>query len=286
MTETNQQTQSGVIFMIWAVLFFGIAHACVKWLPHIPFYQLAFMRQVIALVLCLIPLWQKGISPWGHNKKLLIARGIAGSLALTTYFYALQNMPLASAVAIQYLSPLLTLILAHYLLKEHTTAKQYWCFAVAFIGVLMVKGFDTRISGLALAASLFSVVLSAFAYNAVRALRRQDHELVVVFYFAFVSLPLMIGPTINNWVDPVGIDWVIIAAVGLCTWLAQVAMTISYNRSPASQVAIYNNFGIFIALGFGYFFFGETFGPWSLMGIILIFVSVVISSLKVASTQR
>ncbi len=278
MPESDQQTQSGVIFMIWAVLFFGIAHACVKWLPHIPFYQLAFMRQLIALVLCIVPIWQKGISPWGHNKKLLIARGVAGSLALTTYFYALQNMPLASAVAIQYLSPLLTLILAHYFLNERTTPKQYWCFALAFIGVLLVKGFDPRISGLALAASLFSVVLSALAYNSVRALRKQDHELVVVFYFAFVSLPLMVGPSIYNWVEPKGLDWLIIAAVGVCTWLAQLTMTIAYKRSPASQVAIYNNFGIFIALAFGYFFFGETFGALSMLGILIIFASVILSN--------
>lgn len=266
--------------MLWAVLFFGLAHACVKWLPHIPFYQLAFMRQTIALVLCLVPLWHKKISPWGNNKKLLIARGVAGSLALSAYFYALQNMPLASAVTIQYLSPILTLLIAHYAFGEKTSSKQYWCFLVAFVGVLLVKGFDVRISTFALCASLFSVVLSALAYNSVRALRKQDHELVVVFYFAFVSLPLMAVPTAMTWVSPHGLDWLYIVAIGLFTWLAQLTMTISYKLSPASEVAIYNNLGIFIALGFGYFFFEETFSPMSLVGIALIFVSVFIASWK------
>ena len=269
--------------MIWAVVFFGFAHAFVKWLPHLPFYQLAFLRQMIALVLCVVPLQRMHISVWGNNKKLLIARGLAGSLALTAYFYSLQSMPLASAVTIQYLSPILTLILAHFLLNEKTTWRQFALFVLGFAGVLMVRGFDSRISDLALAVSLFSVVMSALAYTSVRALRGNDHQLVIVFYFSFVSLPL-IGPVaLYNWVAPSFEDTLIILAIGVLTWLAQVAMTLSYKVSPASEVAIYNNLGLFMALILGYFFFDETFNLQTLIGMAIIFISVILSSKKLAT---
>lgn len=277
------KARSGAFYMIWAVIFFGLAHAFVKLVPHIPFYQLAFLRQTIALVLCVIPLKKMNISIWGNNKKLLIARGLAGSLALTAYFYSLQHMPLASAVTIQYLSPILTLILAHFLLHEKTTSRQFVLFVVGFLGVMMVKGFDTRISNFDLMISLFSVVMSALAYTSVRALRGNDHQLVIVFYFSAVSLPLMGPMTFREWVEPTFQDWVYIFSIGVLTWLAQVAMTVSYKISPASEVAIFNNLGIFMALALGYFIFGETFSLQSLTGMAIIFASVIFSTKKVAT---
>ncbi|MEK6554194.1 MAG: DMT family transporter, partial [Bdellovibrionota bacterium] len=269
--------------MIWAVIFFGIAHALVKWAPNIPFYQLAFLRQLLALILCVIPLYRMKLSPWGNNKILLFGRGLAGSLALTAYFSSLQSMPLASAVTIQYLSPVMTLIFAHFFLSEKTTLRQFALFLVGFAGVLLVKGFDGRITDQALIVSLFSVVLSALAYTSVRALRGNDHQLVIVFYFSFVSLPL-IGPfAAYTWVWPTLVDWSVIFGIGVLTWLAQISMTMAYQKSPASEVAIYNNLGIFIALILGYLMFGETFNTESLLGMVVIFFSVILSSKRLAT---
>jgi drug/metabolite transporter (DMT)-like permease len=269
--------------MIWAVVFFGVAHALVKWVPSIPFYQLAFLRQLLALVLCIIPLRQMGISPWGNNKVLLFGRGLAGSLALAAYFSSLQSMPLASAVTIQYLSPIMTLIFAHFFLGEKTTLRQFVLFLFGFAGVLLVRGFDSRISNMDLVVSLFSVVMSALAYTSVRALRGNDHQLVVVFYFSFVSLPLL-GPfAAYTWVMPTWTDWLVIAAIGILTWLAQISMTIAYKVSPASEVAGYNNLGIFMALIMGYLFFGETFNSLTLAGMAIIFISVILSSKRLAT---
>ncbi len=115
-----------------------------------------------------------------------------------------------------------------------------------------------------------------FSYTSVRALRGNDHQLVIVFYFSFVSLPL-IGPfAAYTWVPPSLADWLIIAAIGFLTWLAQISMTMAYKMSPASEVAIYNNLGIFIALILGYYCFGETFTLQSLLGMGVIFLSVIL----------
>jgi len=207
-------------------------------------------------------------------------RGVAGTIALTAYFYSLQHMPLASAVTIQYLSPILTLLIAHYVLKEKTTGRQALWFFVAFLGVLLVKGFDPRISTFALIVSFVSVVASAFAYNFVRMLRASDHELVVVLYFTLVTIPI-IGPfAIYNWQWPSLRDWGFILCIGVFTQLAQLFMTMSYQREKASDVAIYNNLGILIALGIGYFFFDEGFSLLSLAGMAVILVAVLLGSKK------
>jgi drug/metabolite transporter (DMT)-like permease len=268
----------GVQYMLWSVLFFGLAHSCVKFLPHLSFLQLVFLRQLIAMILCILPLWKLGILPTGKNKPLLIGRGVAGTIALTTYFYSLQHMPLATAVTIQYLSPILTLLLAHFILKERTAKTQWWLAIVAFAGVLMVKGFDARVSNFELAIALTSVVFSALAYNTVRALKGEDHELVIVFYFTAVSLPL-IGPfAFSEWQAPGFYDWGFIFLIGFFTWAAQLAMTKAYKLEPASDVAIYSYVGLVLALALGYFFFEESFDWMTLLGMGLILGSVAMAA--------
>lgn len=265
-------------YILWSVLFFGLAHASVKFLPHLSFYQLVFLRQFLAMLLCIPPLWRLRLWPKGKNKPLLIGRGLAGTVALATYFYSLQHMPLATAVTIQYLSPILTLILAHFLLKEKTVATQWGLSVVAFIGVLMVKGFDTRVSNFELIIALTSVFFSALAYNTVRALKGEDHELVIVFYFTAVSLPLIAPFAFTHWEWPSLYDWGFVFMIGFFTWAAQLAMTKAYKLEPASDIAIYSYVGLVLALVIGYVFFDETFNVMALVGMAVILGAVAVAA--------
>lgn len=263
--------------MLLSVFFFSFGHAAVKWVTHIPFYQLVFLRAAITIIICVIFMKMKRISFVGKNLKLLLWRGLAGTVALTAYFYSLQNMPLASAVTIQYLSPILTLLFAHFFVGEKTQKSQGIYFLSAFVGIFCVKGFDPRVSIFTLGVSLLSVVASAIAYNLVRVSKDYDHELVVVLYFPLVTLPL-VGPfAIHDWVTPTIRDWGFILVIGVFTQLAQMLMTMAYHRSRASDVAIYNYLGIFVALGIGYFFFNESFSLLSIAGMVLIMISVLLS---------
>jgi drug/metabolite transporter (DMT)-like permease len=268
----------GVKAMWLAVIFFALGHSAVKWLPHLPFYQLVFLRALITASICVVVLRWRGESLIGRHKKLLFLRGLAGTIALTSYFYSLQHMPLATAVTFQHLSPLLTLLFAHLFLKEKTTAVQGAFFLLALVGVWMVKGFDPRIDTFALIISMVSVTASAAAYNLVRVLRSYDDELVVVLYFTAVTIPV-VGPfAISTWVWPTLRDWPFILVMGVFTLLAQYYMTISYQKKTAADVAIYNYFGVLIAFFIGYFFFDEVFTPLAGSGMALILLAAVLSA--------
>lgn len=277
--ETQSPPKSGIGYMLLAVLFFSITHASVKAVSHLPFYELVFCRAIISFSLCWYAIQKLKISPWGHDKKVLLARGAAGTAALLAYFYTLQTMPLASAVSIQYLSPLFTTLLAVYLLKEKVNSKTLLCFVGAIIGVVLVKGFDPRVSLLDLGIGFFAAIGSAVAYNLVRMLKETDHPMVVVFYFPLVTIPV-VGPfAIRGWVWPQGWDWLFVLAVGVFTQLAQVNMTKAFQLEKAARVSILNYLGLVLALVVGFLAFGETFDYVSLTGMLLIVLSIVISTL-------
>lgn len=268
-------SREGAKWMMTAVVFFALAHASVKFLQHIPFYQLVFLRQFIAIIICLFMMARVRVNPWGKNKKMLVARGVMGTIALTSYFYSLHHMPLASAVTLQFLSPILTLVVSHFFFAEKAPKESWLAFVVAFMGVVMVKGFDSRITSFELLISGVSVVGSAFAYNTVRALKNSDHELVVVFYFPLVTLPIAAPIAFSTWVWPSGLaDWLFVLMVGVCTFFAQLFMTKAYQKDTTADVGIYNYTGIVFALGIGYFFFNESFDWLSLLGMFVVLAAV------------
>lgn len=269
---------SGATLMILAVTCFAVTHASVKFLQAIPFYEIVFFRALISLVICFVSLRMLKIPLWGKNKKLLLWRGAFGTLALILYFYTLQTLPLATAVTIQYLSPMLTILLSQWLLKESASPLQWVFFVMAFIGGIMTQDFHGGDSWVPLVAGLSAALASAVAYNFIRMLADSEHELVVVLYFPLVTLPLMAPVVAWKWVTPLGWDWLGLVVVGVFTQLAQVFMTKSLQKEPAANVSLYNYLGIVYAMIVGWLLFDEIPGVQETMGIGLIVVSMVLSA--------
>jgi drug/metabolite transporter (DMT)-like permease len=250
----------------------------VKYIQHIPAYEIVFFRALVSLIVGYALIKRERLNPWGNNKPLLIFRGIAGTIALMLYFYTLQNMPLASAVTIQYLSPIFTILIAGIMLKEPARPVQWLFFAISFIGVVMIKGFDVRITALGLVIGIASAFFSGIAYNFIRKLKDHDHHLVVVFYFPLVTVPTIGLYTLFNWVTPVVTDWLILLLIGLATTVAQIYMTKAYQIERAANISNYNYLGTIYALILGYFLFGELIGAPALLGIGLIIIGVASST--------
>ncbi len=258
--------------MILAGVFFALMNVSVKFLPNIPAIEIILFRSIFSLIFSYAFLKQQGVYVFGNNKKLLVVRGTVGSIGLITFFYTLQNIPLASAVTIQYLSPIFTTILGIFLVKEKVKPIQFLFFGMAFAGVLVVQGFDTRVDLLFAGIGVTSALFSGLAYNVIRKLKNSEHPLVIIFYFPLVTLPIATVISIFNWVTPVGWDWALLLWIGICTQAAQYFMTVAYQNANVSKVSSLTYLGMVYALIFGFVFFDETFtlGSYAGMGLVLL----------------
>lgn len=265
--------------MIISSFAFSLMHLCVKALPNIPVFELVFFRSFISLLISFTSLKSKNIPIFGVNKKILLTRGFIGVTALTLFFITLQNIPLASAVTIQYLSPIFTALFAVWILKERMKKIQWLFFAMAFLGVFILKGFDTsgQLSNFYISIGLISACLSGVAYNCVRLLRKTEHPLVVVFYFPLVATPIMAVLSFFNWVQPQGIDWFYLLLLGILTQVAQIYMTKGIQSDSAGNIMIFKYIGVLFALIYGYLFFGETYSFLSILGIFILILGVLLN---------
>jgi drug/metabolite transporter (DMT)-like permease len=268
----------GVIHILLATLFFAVMNAGVKLVPRIPVHEIVLFRALVTLVIGYLALRFKGVSPWGNHKPLLLLRGLVGTCALVMYFYTLHQMPLATAVTVQYLSPIFTVLVSAVLLKEPPRPIQLPFFAIATLGVALVKGFDAAVPLSALMVGVASAFCSGIAYNVIRKLKDHDHPLVVVFYFPMVTVPI-VGPyTLTHWVWPGPFELGVLVSIGLVTTVAQIFLTRAFQADRAANVSLFNYLGLVYALLIGVAFFGEIPTLLGLVGLALIVVGVVLGT--------
>ena len=194
--------------MLLSTLAFFLANVCVKQVAHIPAMETVFFRCIVATALCVIGLRRAKASLIGSNHLMLLLRGMFGTTALFCFFLTLQNMPLASAQTIQYLSPIFTATIAIFVLKERVMPTQWLFYAIAFGGVLLIEQVDDRISPFYLGLGILSAFCSGMAYNLVRSLRGKEHPLTVVLHFQLVGAVVGFISLFFQWTMPVGWDWV------------------------------------------------------------------------------
>src|SRR5215213_10551096 len=200
----------GVRAMFLSTFFFAMANVCVKQVSHpagdgtpLPAMEIVFFRCLLGVAFCYYGLRKAKASLKGSNRTFLLLRGIFGTTALYFFFVTVQHIPLASAMTIQYLSPIFTAIIAIFLLKEKVRLPQWFFYAIAFAGVLFIEQFDARVSPLYLALGVISAFGSGMAYNLVRSLKEKEHPLTVVFHFQLTGMVAGFVFTIFNWTTPI-----------------------------------------------------------------------------------
>lgn len=263
--------------MLGASLAFSFMQLCVKYLPHLPAVELVFFRSLVSISICLVMIKKLKLNPLGNNRKVLLMRGIFGTIALSMFFYTLQQIPLASAVTIQYLSPIFTALFAAIFLKEKMKLRQWIYFAIAFCGVALLKGFDERVSLSFMLVGIASAMFSGIAYTCIRQLKETEHPVVVVFYFPLIATPIMGALSYFQWVRPIGKDWLLLLLMGVFTQIAQVLMTKGLQSAVVNKIISVKYIGTFWALAFGYILFGESYSWLSIIGILLVIVGVVLN---------
>lgn len=266
----NPWFSDGVKYMLIATFMFTVMKVFVKMVPDIPAVEVILFRSVVSLLISVYYLRRQKVSVWGHNKKILVLRGITGAIALITYFQLLKEIPLATASTLQYLAPIFTAILGIFLVKERVWSWQWLFFAISFTGVIIIQGFDPRVSVVHLLMGIAASLFMGLAYNFIRMLKTSEHPLVIIFYFPLVMLPIAGVWSAMVWVQPQGWDWLILIAVGVFTQIAQFFMTKSYQVASLSKVSILNYIDIVYTLSLGWLMFGETFNWMTYVGMALV----------------
>jgi drug/metabolite transporter (DMT)-like permease len=265
--------------MLIASISFAWMNACVKYIDHIPVVEIILIRALVTLIISYITLRKKGVNPWGNHHKFLIARGIFGALGLLCYFYTLQQMALANAIVILYLSPLFTTVIALLFLKESVRIIQWISFAISITGVLMVKGFS-NVTTFDFAIGVAGAFFTGLAYNAIRNMKGKEDADVIIFYQPLIALPFIILIMLflpYQIVIPNALDWVFLIGTGIFTQIGQYYITRAYQADSAARISSVSYIGIIWAVLIGKFLFDDSYPISVLSGMLIVLIGVFIN---------
>lgn len=281
-----------MLWMVVGAFLFATMGVCIKYAAlHFNTAEIVFYRGLIGmLVLWLLSASQgvslKTVHPWMHTWRSLV-----GVTAMGCWFYAITQMPLASAMTLNYMSSIwiAVFLLAGALWSLHPHSGKprqalniplIATILVGFCGVLLMlqPSFAQEQSTAALI-GLGSGVLSALAYMQVVALSRMgEPESRTVFFFGLgCTLAGLLACTItgfSQWPGWSAAAWLL--PIGLLAAGGQLCMTRAYARAQTARgtlvVANLQYSGIVFAGFYSLFLFHDTLGweGWLGMGLIVV----------------
>lgn len=266
----------GSLWMLVAALGFAIMGALVKiGAQKFSAAELVFYRSIFGLAsiwlyiaVAKLPLRTPHISK--H-----ISRSLVGFTSLVLFFYAIAHLPLATAITLNYTSPLFLAVFMPFLLHEKPKKILLIALAIGFIGVtILLKPTFDKDSWFAGLMGLISGMGAAVAYVHVKQLGQlNEPDWRTVFYFTMLStLGAGLWMLFDSFQQLAWSDLAVLGGLGLSATIAQLALTRAYRTGDTLVVASLAYVTVILASIFGIILWGEhlSLDAWLAIGLIII----------------
>jgi drug/metabolite transporter (DMT)-like permease len=280
MTQTGDRPADapyrGILMMCFAVACFATMNTFVKDLraEAFPIIEIIWGRYFFHTVLILV-LFPRRIPTLlaGSDKGLQIVRSVLVLLATACMFVAVGFMPLADAVAITFIAPLLITALSVPFLGEKVGVRRWIAVFVGFAGMLVIIRPG---GGLFQPAALLPIgvtVFYAFYQIITRLISHRTDPINTVFYTAIVGGVSMTAIVPFFWQAPTAAQWASLVAAGCLGGIGHWAIIIAYQRSEAPLVAPFAYTELIWATILGLAVFGDFPDTWTFVGAAIIAAS-------------
>ncbi len=269
------------LWMLAAGLLFAVMGVCVKLgSSHFSTAELVFYRSLFGFLVILAFAFSRSTTLATPYLLLHLSRSFNGFIALMLFFYAITHLPLATAITLNYTSPIFMAIFTALMLKERFQPILIVTVITGFIGVFLLL--NPEMHWQALSASgpgLLSGVVAGFVYTQVAQLGHYGEPAWrIVFYFTLVSL---LGSGL--WMLAAGFqplafsDLPLLVGLGASATAAQLCMTKAYGEgNPLTAGSLAYSTVLFACL-FDVLLWNEHLSPSNWAAIALIIASGILS---------
>jgi len=224
--------------------------------------------------------------PAWPTREALLFNGLRSAIIVVTavtFFFALARLPLADAIALAFLSPVLTALFGVLLLGERLDWRIALALAGGFAGMLLIVGGGLGRGGLdsdvliGAAAVLISAV--GYALNIIVLRYRATRDpLAQIGLFQNLGPALILAPTMLwVWTPPTLPDYALFALLGMLGVTAHTMLAHAFARIEAARLAPVGYVTLVWGVLFGFLFFGEVPGLATLAGAALIVLGTLVS---------
>jgi drug/metabolite transporter (DMT)-like permease len=296
---SQRQNLLGILCLCLGAMVFSAQDSVVKAISGGNAVTLAIvLRTVVAFpILAIMVAFAGGIHQLDSpHKKFLIGRGILLLFSYTLYFMALAALPLAQAIALFFLAPVIVTLLSGPMLDEKVSPLAWAAVGIGLIGIVFILRLDTLVwqNGVSLfqletLLSFISAITYAFAVVLTRKNRENMPASVMTFYqnavYLIGALLLLLVLIIfdvqqpdhpsfafllRGWTVPSWQDMGLMALCGVIAAAGSTLLTQAYRMGEANIVTPFEYTGMIWATLLGFLFFKEVPAVTTLIGMALI----------------
>ena len=283
---------AGILFCVFALLLFAIQDSIIKGLSQTyPLLEIISIRAtMVFLLLLVIGIYLKGPGVViGRQHLPMLLRGLLAFFAFTTYYLALQTIPLADAAAVYMTAPLFVTLLSALLLSERVGLHRWAAVLTGFAAVLFMLDPGSSLFRIEAAMPLFSALCYAMIPIINRRIGMSEHALTMAIYttFTYLCLVLLVSAVIHllpesqakigviaalmrHWVVISHGDLMLTLVAGCVFTVALLCITQAYRIAIVSSVAPFEYSYLLWASLIGYLYFGDVPGPRTLLGAMVV----------------
>ena len=240
-------------------------------------YTATVLRALIGTAL-IAPVWlSRGPAmPTRAVMKLHLTRGVISAFMALTFFFSLTRLPLAEAIALSFIAPLIALYLARALLGESVSRHAIGASLLGFAGTLVIVGgrigqgaFDEG-AALGVASLFISALLYAYNFIVIRRQAQVAGPLEITTFHSGIAGVVLLTLAPFLWEPPIKAALLPLVTAAVLTLAGSMAIAWAYRRAEANVLVPTEYSGFVWASLFGWLFFREGVTLPTLAGTALI----------------
>lgn len=278
MNRVEQHPVAAFLTALSAVAVLSVMDAMMKHLVLvIGIFAVSVWRSIASLGLgAILYLPQRTAWPTPKTLTIHVARGIIVTVMAFLFFWGIGRVPLAQAIALTFIAPLISLLLAALFLGERIGPRSIGGSIAAFGGVIIIVVGQARASlGHDALLGIAAIIGSALTYAVNIVMMR--HQAMVAKPFEinfFQSLTIMtlwiIAVAVLDLPDWPAAQWGWVLAASLLSSAGTLLFAWAYARGEASYLAVTEYSAFIWASACGWLFFREHVSAYTLAGAVLI----------------
>lgn len=280
------------LWTLLGALFFSLMNATVKYLGildqqitlapiddafAIPIFQVTFARYAVATILIFPFMFGNRSSFRVSSPFRYLSRTIAGFGGIALMFAAIQIVPLASATAIGFTSPIFAMIFSALLLREWVPRLRWVAAIIGLSGAMIIASPG---SGIPMGGALLALCAAAFMGAEVVGVkwlaRTPDATVTILFFSNLCGTLLSACFMLPNFVWPSPFQVQVLLLVGLLATMGQTCFIRAAKMADANFMAPFFYVSLFYAALIGFLVFNETVSLLVVTGCLVILASALI----------
>jgi len=292
MADFSQRSESNptvaIAWMFFAgICFVGVSASVKMFTGAMPSPQSAFLRYLLGLIF-LLPILKTLLRTRMSRQSLglFLVRGVAHSIGVTMWFFAMTQIPIAEVTAINYLNPVFVTIGAALFLGERLAFRRIAAIVMALIGALIILRPGLREVAPGHLAMLLTAAVFTVSYLIAGRMSGIASAEVVVAMLSITCTVALAPMAIVTWQPPTMVQLGgLFLVAGLATG-GHYSMTRAFASAPLAVTQPVTFLQLIWSALLGWMVFDEALDMWVLLGGAVILGSSIYIVLRESYVKR